>query len=78
MPWLQRWNFIERARIERLLWDAFENGENIDGMVEQCRAEVGSGGSAEATFRLEVWETTLQRIRRIEAMMRDRPRPGGD
>ena len=28
-PWLQRWNFIERARLERQLGDAFERGEPI-------------------------------------------------
>jgi hypothetical protein len=29
-----------------------------------------------AAFRLEVWEATLRRIRRIEALMKDRQGPG--
>ena len=32
-PWLQRWNFIERAKLERQLWDAFERGESIEALV---------------------------------------------
>ena len=64
--WLQRFNFIERARLERELWDAFERGEPIEQLVEQCQ----SG------FRKEVWSTTAVRIRKIETMMRDQQRPG--
>ena len=50
--WLQRWNFIERAKLERELWEAFERGEALEPLVEQC----------EPGFRREVWTTTLQRI----------------
>ena len=70
--WLQRWNFIERAKLERQLWDAFEQGENIEELVARCAKDVGSGDAAH-TFRLEVWQTTLQRIRRIEKLMADQP-----
>lgn len=59
MAWLQRWNFIERARLERELWDAFERGEPIERLVEDCPEG----------FRKEVWTTTAQRIRRIERTM---------
>ena len=31
--WLQRWNFIQRAKLERQLWDAFERGEPIEQMM---------------------------------------------
>ncbi len=80
MPsWLQRWNFIERAKLERQLWEAFERGENLEEMVAECRRAV-EGGTAERAFQLEVWQTTLQRIRKIEAMMAGRAealaRPG--
>ena len=64
-PWLLRFNFIERARLERELWDAFERGEPIEQLVEQC----------EPGFRRDVWSTTAVRIRRIERMMRDKPAP---
>jgi hypothetical protein len=79
MLWLKRWNFIERARLERELWDAFEAGEDIDARVEGLRRSLAdpAGGTiaGEAAFRLEVWKTTRQRIRRIEALMREQ-RPG--
>lgn len=70
--WLRRWNFIERARHERTLWDAFERGELIEQQVEQCRAAVEAGDQGRA-FELEVWTTTLVRIRRIEKLMRQPP-----
>jgi hypothetical protein len=66
--WLQRWNFIERARLERELWDAFERGEAIEQLVEQC----------EPGFRREVWGITALRIRKIEQMMSQQQRPKGD
>ncbi|CAK6686682.1 MULTISPECIES: hypothetical protein [unclassified Synechococcus] len=75
MLWLKRWNFIERARLERELWDAFEAGDDIEAMVEQLRGSLaeappGTPAAADGTFRLEVWETTRLRIRRIETLMR--------
>ncbi len=59
--WLKRWNFIERARVERELWEAFERREDIEAMVASCPAD--------DAFRLEVWQTTLVRIRKIEQLM---------
>ena len=73
-PWMQRWNFIERARHERQLWDAFERGEDLEALVEGCRSAVAAGADAQA-FQLEVWQVTLARIRRIEQLMRDQPPP---
>ena len=72
MSFFQRWNFIERARHERALWEAFEQGQDIDALVEQCRAAVAAGDQARS-FELEVWITTLARIRKIERMMNTRP-----
>lgn len=71
MLWLRRWNFIERARLERELWDAFERGEDIEALLAGCRDRVGAGAGEAAleAFRLEVWQQTLQRIRRIESLM---------
>ncbi|MEA5443687.1 hypothetical protein [Cyanobium gracile] len=71
MSWLQRWNFIERARIERQLWDAFERRENLEVLVEECRQAV-TAGDRERAFQLEVWQTTLQRIRKLEKLMADK------
>ena len=61
MLWLNRWNFIERARVERELWDAFERQEDIEALVAACPAD--------DPFRQEVWQTTLGRIRKIEQLM---------
>ena len=75
-PWLQRWNFIERARLERQLWDVFEAGGDLDAKVAECRSAVAAGDRGRA-FQLEVWETTLRRIRKIETLMRDQQAPPG-
>ena len=77
MLWLKRWNFIERAKLERELWEAFERQEDLEALVEALRQRVSSGSGtdpADDRFRLEVWTTTLGRIRKIEAMMKDQPR----
>ena len=71
---LQRWNFIERAKLERQLWDAFEGGQDLDALVAECRQAVNAGATQRA-FQLEVWQTTLERIRKIEGIMRGRQAP---
>ena len=76
MFWLQRWNFIKRARQERVLWDAFEQGDDLETLIETCRLEAETG-DGDARFRLEIWQTTLVRIRRIEALMKDKQAPRG-
>ena len=74
MLWLKRWNFIERARLERELWDAFEAKQDLEAKLEQLRSWIDAvdpsePNLAEQRFKLEVWTTTLARIRKIEAMM---------
>jgi len=73
---LKRWNFIERARLERELWEAYEQRQDIEALVEQCRAAV-SGGDQGRALQLEIWTTTLTRIRKIERMMADQQQPPG-
>jgi hypothetical protein len=73
---LQRWNFIERARLERELWDAFERGEDLEALVASSAEEAGAG-QAGTSLRQEVWEQTLVRIRRIEAAMKQAKPPAG-
>jgi hypothetical protein len=63
---LQRWNFIERAKLERQLWEAFERGEALEALVDNCPPG----------FQKEVWSTTLVRIRKIEQMMQGQQAPG--
>lgn len=72
--WLQRWNFIERARLERQLWEAFERGEELEALVEDCR-QAAAAGEAGAAFRLEIWQATLKRIRKLEAVMQQKRPP---
>lgn len=79
MLWLKRWNFIERARLERELWDAFEAKQDPDAKLAQLQIWIDSADPsdpslAEQRFRLEVWTTTLARIRKIEAMMEAKDR----
>ena len=74
--WLQRWNFIERARLERQLWEAFERGEDLEALVETCR-QAAAAGEPGAAFQLEIWQSTLVRLRRLEAVMKEK-RPPGD
>ena len=73
-PWLLRWNFIERAKLERQLWDAYESGVDLDALLDDCRAAVEAGDGMRR-FQLEVWQVTLQRIRRLETLMSNQPRP---
>ena len=79
MLWLKRWNFIERARLERELWDAFEAKDDIEAMVNALKARIEAMDSTDPelgdqNFRLEVWITTMERIRKIEAMMAGKER----
>ena len=79
MLWLKRWNFIERARLERELWDAFEAKEDIEAMVNALQARIEAMETTDPElgdqkFRLDVWITTLERIRKIEAMMAGKER----
>ena len=74
MLWLKRWNFIERARLERELWDAFEANQDPDAKLSELKQWIEAADPSDPTlgeqrFRLEVWTTTLARIRKIEAMM---------
>ena len=73
--WMRRWNFIERARLERQLWDAFERGDDIEALVAECRSAVESG-EGQLNFQLDVWQNTLVRIRRIERLMADQTPSG--
>ena len=79
MLWLKRWNFIERARLERELWDAFEAKDDIEAMVNGLKARIEAMDPSDPelgdqNFRLEVWITTMERIRKIEAMMAGKQR----
>ena len=60
MDWLKRWNFIERARYERQLLEAFGRGEDIDALAANC----------ESGFQKEVGVAMVPRIRKMELMMR--------
>jgi hypothetical protein len=65
MQWLQRWNFIAHARLEREIWEAFERGENLEELVQNCPPGL----------KQHVWQKTLLRIRRMEKLMAGRQPP---
>ena len=44
MDWIKRWNFIERARYERQLIEAFGRGEDIDALAANCEPGFQKGG----------------------------------
>ena len=79
MMWLKRWNFIERARLERELWDAFEAKDDIDAMVSALKARIEAADPSEPelgdqNFRHEVWVTTMDRSRKMDNMMAGKER----
>jgi hypothetical protein len=56
------------------LWDAFEAKQNPEAKLAELQAWIdaadpGDPKLADQRFRLEVWTTTLARIRKIEALM---------
>ena len=53
-----------------------EQGDDLEALIETCRLEAETG-DGDARFRLEIWQTTLVRIRRIEALMKDKQAPRG-
>ena len=65
MEWLKRWNFIERARLERELLEAFGRGEDLDALV----------AASEPGFQQEMRQAMLVRIRKMERMMADQKPP---
>ena len=74
MLWPRRWNFIERARLEREIWDAFEEKDDIEEMVNALKARIQATDPSDSdlvdqNYRLEVWISTMERIRKIEALM---------
>ena len=66
MLWLQRWNFIERARQERVLWDAFEQGADLDALVVTDTIPLSDDARKCSRIRqLSVADVMAETIRRI-------------
>ncbi len=79
MFWPKRWNFIERARLERELWDAFEDKDDVEAMVNALKARIQATDPSDPelvdqNYRLEVWISTMERIQKIEALMASKDR----
>ena len=76
MLWLKRLNFMETAKLEMELMKAFEAGEDLDAKLS-AQAQIAAGGDAEETWKLEVWQKMLVRIRKMEDLMKNKPNPNG-
>ena len=74
MLWLKRLNFMETAKLEMELMKAFEAGEDLDAKLD-AQAQIAGGGDAVEVWRLEVWTKMLARIRKMQALMKDKPAP---
>ena len=74
MLWLKRLNFMETAKLEMEMMKAFEAGEDLDAKLS-AQAQIAGGGDAVEVWRLEVWTKMLARIRKMQALMKDKPAP---
>ena len=74
MLWLKRLNFMETAKLEMEMMKAFEAGEDLDAKLD-AQAQIAGGGDAVEVWRLEVWTKMLARIRKMQALMKDKPDP---
>ena len=74
MLWLKRLNFMETAKLEMEMMKAFEAGEDLDAKLD-AQAQIAGGGDAVEVWRLEVWTKMLARIRKMQALMKDKPAP---
>ena len=74
MLWLKRLNFMETAKLEMEMMKAFEAGEDLDAKLD-AQAQIAGGGNAVEVWRLEVWTKMLARIRKMQALMKDKPAP---
>ena len=74
MLWLKRLNFLETAKLEMELMNAFEAGEDLDAKLD-AQAQLARGGDAEEAWKQEVWKKMLVRIRKMQELMKDQPDP---
>ena len=76
MLWLKRLNFMETAKLEMELMKAFEAGVDLDAKLAD-QATLATNGDAEESWKLEVWQKMLIRIRKMQTLMQDKPNPNG-
>ena len=69
MLWLKKLNFMETAKLEMELMKALDAGEDLEAKLAAQRKLAASTGDAEQTWKAEVWEKMLQRIRKMESML---------
>ena len=67
MLWLKKLNFIETAKLEMELMRAFESGEDLDLKLSKQKELAQTSQDASETWKCEVWEKMLARIRKMEA-----------
>ena len=72
MLWLKKLNFMETAKLEMELMNAFEAGEDLDQKLTTQKQLAESSGDAEQVWKAEVWDKMLQRIRKMESMLNNK------
>ena len=72
MLWLKKLNFMETAKLEMELMNAFEAGEDLDQKLTTQKQLAESSGDAEQVWKAEVWSKMLQRIRKMESMLNNK------
>ena len=69
MLWLKKLNFMETAKLEMELMKALDAGEDLETKVGDQKRLVEQTKDEEQSWKLEVWQKMLVRIRKMESML---------
>ena len=75
MLWLKKLNFMETAKLEMELMKALDAGEDLEAKLAAQKQLAESTGDAEQSWKAEVWDKMLQRIRKMESMLNSSDQP---
>ena len=78
MLWLKKLNFMETAKLEMELMKALDAGEDLEAKLTAQKQLAATTGDAEQTWKAEVWDKMLQRIRKMEKLMEGTSKPESD
>ncbi|MCB4427242.1 hypothetical protein FZX09_00130 [Synechococcus sp. MU1643] len=75
MLWLKKLNFMETAKLEMELMKALDAGEDLEAKLAAQKQLAESTADAEQSWKAEVWDKMLQRIRKMESMLNSSDQP---
>ena len=75
MLWLKKLNFMETAKLEMELMKALDAGEDLEAKLAAQKQLAASTGDPEQTWKAEVWDKMLKRIRKMEKLMEGSNKP---